>query len=109
MRKVFKYELNDSISKVDIPDEADFLKVEYQASSGKLCLWALVDTDQEQINRHTFYLIMTGADFPPEVSHPHTEHVGTVLLQGGLLVVHVFEDESKMESNISGGTEDLIF
>lgn len=68
-----------------MPANAEVLYVEAQFSTP--CLWALVDTDAELVERH-FRVAGTG--------HPlngSLKHIGSFMLNNGTLVFHVFEIE----------------
>lgn len=66
-----------------LPAGAKPLHVAEQA--GQLCLWALVDPDKK-LTKRTFRVVGTGQ------SAPAKGYVGTALLHGGSLVLHVFEE-----------------
>lgn len=51
------------------------------------CLWALCDSDAPKEGRE-FRQFGTGHDIPDEVG----EYIGTVLMNNGTLVLHLFED-----------------
>lgn len=57
----------------------------------RVCLWALVDPHAEMEERR-FVVVGTGHEMPP--GEPESfRHLGTVLLDGGALVFHVFEED----------------
>jgi hypothetical protein len=88
MKTIYKYELGmaDSIT-IETDHVERWLSVDVQR--GQPVVWAMVDTDKAR-QRHTFCIRGTG--------HPMTgdEHgfLGTVLLDGGALVFHVFFDST---------------
>lgn len=84
MATVHKYELTDGVSAVRMPAGSMVLSVGNQG--GTIQVWALVDPKAPEITR-VFRVIGTGheyADVPGEF-------VGTVLLAGGGLVLHIFD------------------
>ena len=84
MKTVYKYPVpfGDTVE-VEIPVFAKFLKLDVQ--HGFQYLWALVDTDEAPARR-TFHWRGTGHDCS-DVGH----YVGTVMVQGGAFVFHLFE------------------
>lgn len=83
---VYKYELplRDSAD-IEMHDGAQILKVDTQSDA--LVLWAKVDTDRPLSTRR-FYIRGTGHGFIGSEG----KHLGTAILQGGALVLHVFAD-----------------
>lgn len=83
---VWKYTLEPESLMVDMPHGAKILSVREQ--HGEICLWALVDPDAASFDRREFVVIGTGEH------HSGVEgmnYLGTVLLTGGHIVLHVFE------------------
>lgn len=85
-RSVWKYELRMTDAQtVGMPESAQLLSVDIQ--NGKLCLWALVAVDfKARVNRK---IIIHGTGHP--VSDSIGAFVGTVLMDSGALVFHVFD------------------
>ena len=85
--KVWKYELRlTEVQTIPMPKGSTVLTAGSQR--GQLCIWVLVtDETAEQVHR-TIVTVGTGHEIPK--GYP-VKHVGTVLLAGGNLVVHVFE------------------
>ena len=85
MQAIWKFELPtyDRVT-ITMPAGAEVLHVGAQGDT--ICLWARVDLDVEQEQRH-FDTICTGHEYEdlPEF------YLGTVLLLNGRLVLHVFE------------------
>jgi hypothetical protein len=86
-RTVFKYELdlsklNEGAFPLELPAHAEVLSVGVQF--GRLVLYARVEPTLRLVPRNVF-LVGTGYE-APEMG----QFVGTLLLQGGSLVVHVF-------------------
>lgn len=69
----------------DMPKGAKVLSVNEQA--GHLCLWALVD-DVAEKEKRKFSVVGTGHSAPDT---DDSKHLGTILMHGGSLVLHVFE------------------
>jgi len=78
----FPLVLSDRII-VSMPKGAEILHVGLQG--GTPCLWALVDPDAPKIARE-FRAFGTGHSIP---DHPGG-HVGTLLVMGDSLVIHIF-------------------
>lgn len=60
--------------------------LDIQMQNGQPCLWAVVDTDADQVERKV-YIVGTGQDVNP-IKHVRAYYVGTV--QEGRWVWHVF-------------------
>lgn len=87
MRTVFKYRLTvDDAVTIKMPKFAKILSVGVQQES--VFLWALVDTDKLEENRH-FRIAGTGHP----IEEAHLTFLGTVFLMRGQLVFHIFEIE----------------
>ncbi len=87
-RKIFKYKLF-AAGGVLIPQGAEILSVQMQR--GQPVFWALVDTDAPLVIR-SFFVIGTGRE---ETTATKADHIGTLQLEGGNLVLHVFEGQEK--------------
>lgn len=84
MKTIWKYTLRP-LTAIDMPIGAEVLSVHEQL--GEVCLWAMVDPDGESEVRK-FELFGTGHSIP-DLSNK--KFVGTSHLDGGALVLHVFE------------------
>ncbi len=86
-KAIYKYELpiQDEVD-IPMPRGAQVL-VSAAVQHDALCVWAVVDTGIDESENRRFYIHGTG--------HPlngnEGRHLGTVLLHGGTLVLHVFE------------------
>lgn len=89
MITIFKYELDQSPKQISMPQAAKVLSVGVQ--KGKINIWALVDTETEPSNR-LFIIHGTGHELLKDTNMYN--FIGTVLLENGGLVLHVFEDLS---------------
>lgn len=83
---IYKYPLTMRACSVDLPKGAEILSVANQGN--RIVLYALVDSEQP-LEQRAIELILTGQ----EIVTPQYlgRFVGTVLLDGGAFVVHVFE------------------
>ena len=86
-KTVYKWTLTPGVCEIEMPDGADILTV--QAQHAEPVLWALVNPDAP-VARRTFRVIGTGHDIGPG---EHT-YIGTLQLQAGALVIHVFEQRT---------------
>lgn len=86
MRAIWKYVLTAGTGMTSIPMKrgARILSAHNQAE--RICLWALVDPAAPDV-RHGVAVVTTGQAIPDDVP----PFVGTVLLAGGSVVVHVFD------------------
>jgi hypothetical protein len=83
-RKVWEYPLtmiDDTV--LDLPQDAEVLTVQWQHEHP--CLWVLVDPTAPT-ERRVFRIVGTGHPISGDV-----RYVGTVQLDGGALIFHVFE------------------
>lgn len=84
--KVFKFNLASvDVQTVSMPADAELLHVAVQR--GDIALWALCDDEAVYVDRN-FVMFGTGHDIQEGLEY---EFVGTVLLCGGDLVLHIFE------------------
>lgn len=91
MRTIYKYEIcyaayGDSINEIDVPVGAAFLKLARQRD--KICAWFVVDSEQEQTEKITWYQIGTGHEIYPGANH----YVDSVVCDDYGLVWHIFTD-----------------
>jgi hypothetical protein len=70
---------------IEMPIAARILCCEVQRDT--ICLWAVVDPEAPKVHR-TFRIIGTGNAFNDD---DRAQHVGTIQLEGGQFVFHVFE------------------
>lgn len=87
MITIYKYPLKrrNELETIYLPMGALFLSVQYQAQSGELCLWAMVDADAPIISR-TVYALGTGIEAPSLIGE--MKYLGTA--QENFFVWHVF-------------------
>jgi len=87
MKTIYKYPLRHVGSQeLEMPQGAQILSC--QAQQGVPCVWALVTTESPKVNR-VFRVLLTGAHADPLLT---AVHIGTVLLDEGNFVVHVFDE-----------------
>ena len=88
MRRVYKYSLFfvDKVQEIELPSHAEVLHVEMQG--GRLCMWALVDTNTKTTIVRRFIVRGTGHDIDPAF---FLRHVSTLMHHDGQLVWHIFE------------------
>ena len=89
MKTIYKYSI-DPLFRTMLPEGAKVLSVGSQGSG--MFLWALVDPNAPKVER-TFDVYGTGhtVDY-----HDGMEFIGTVMMEGGALVFHVFENVGKV-------------
>lgn len=92
MRTIWKYALTESVCEFKSPALSSALHVGDQ--NGTLCVWALVDTDDEFVSRR-LHVVGTGHPLP-DVFNEETNlrviasHLGSAIV--GEYVWHVFEE-----------------
>jgi hypothetical protein len=92
MKTIYKYRL-DLESALFMPKDAQVLSIQMQ--DGFVCLWALVDTDNEKEMR-IFMCYGTGMKIA-DSAYP-MDFLGTVQADSGSLVLHVFEIKRNIAS-----------
>lgn len=85
-KTIWKFTLRPVIE-IEMPDGAQVLSV--HAQNGELCMWAQVRTENPMVKRK-FLTFGTGHILPED---KRLIFVGTALLEGGSLVLHVFEED----------------
>ena len=88
-RAVWKFPapVDDQV-KIDLPLGAEILSVQVQR--GEPCIWALCDTEAKKELR-SFVWVGTGHAYPSRF-YQGLAFVGTIQLEGGSLVFHLFEE-----------------
>lgn len=87
MHTIYKYELWPDALKIEMPKGAKILTAREQHD--KICLWAEVNTDNATEVR-TFEIFGTGHQIPYDMGVSR-DYIGTAMLEGGSLVMHVYE------------------
>jgi hypothetical protein len=85
MKTVFKYDLD---SEIEMPEGAEILSLQCQRD--KPCIWALVNPSEKMVKRY-FLIQGTGHPVPQDGELLKEKFVGTILVQHGSLVFHVWE------------------
>jgi len=101
MRSVWKFEANALVvagkQEIIMPKGAELLDVQYQqmhsvfqggTTTENICIWAMVDTKEEEFKNRQFEMYGTGHDIP-ETGEGTLHYISTV--QDAPLVWHVFE------------------
>jgi hypothetical protein len=84
MKTIWKFGLLEERCPIRLPVGAFVLHVHEQ--HGRPCLWAQVDPSHARESR-TFLVIGTGHEMPPDAEN----YIGSVHLEGGTFVFHVWE------------------
>jgi hypothetical protein len=85
-KEIWKYTLKTTdVQTVPLPINAKILHVGVQRE--RICLWAEVDPIEAAFTSHIFRIIGTGH---PIFDTYQLKYLGTVMLQGGSLVFHVY-------------------
>lgn len=85
MKTIYKYKTDVGITSLMLPQGAQILSVALQHEVPHV--WALVETDNEKVIRK---LIWLGTGHPARGAEDG-RFVGTVVMDGGSLVFHLFE------------------
>lgn len=83
MKQIWKFNV-PTFGTIDIPKGAELLSV--HAQNDAVCLWALVDPTAVPVRR---LFVTYGTGHP--IADENGKYIGTVHLEGGALVLHVFE------------------
>lgn len=98
-RTIYKYVLDPKIrggdylfAEVALPLSAQILHVDVQRGGPydreNICVWASVLKGEERYRNAGFAIVPTGGTIPEAMS---PKHLGTVLMESGTLVFHVFK------------------
>lgn len=90
-KHTFDLKHGDNVFALRMPQGAEILHVADQY--GNPCIWLKTETENAPVER-IFWLFGTGKRMP-EPGYPNLEFVGTVMLERGTLVLHIFEQISK--------------
>lgn len=90
MMTIWKFELEfNDVTNISMPEGAEILTVQKDEKSNKPCIWALVDTCNDNEER-CFELFGTGQEIHFDMGVDR-EYIGTYQYQKGQFVGHVFE------------------
>lgn len=86
-RTVWKFEINARtiITTLNLPLGTTPLYVAEQ--HGRVQMWCLCDPSESICEERKFLFVGTGHEF----TDPHPQHIGSILVDGGDYVFHVFE------------------
>jgi len=92
MAIIYKYTLKKARNVIEVHQGAQFLHVDLQ--HGIIRVWALVNLDNPEISRE-FLLVGTGIPISDDLLI-HYKHIGTVLMNDGIWVWHIFVDSERI-------------
>lgn len=93
MKTIYKYSINTGITPITLPKRSQIFSANYDPS-GVLCVWAAVDTREEEVEKRVIYL--TGTGWPLEdLKDWNYRFINTVIDKNNGLVWHVFELEER--------------
>ena len=84
MKIIHKYQLLNETHSINVPEGAEILSV--QTQNNVPCIWMLINPKETMFDIRTFFMVGTGNCFNQE-----GKYVGTVQLDGGSSVMHIFE------------------
>lgn len=87
MRTIHKFILQEETT-LHLPEEAPICAVMVQ--HGKVCLWTEIVVGAPTIERH-FQIFPTGGCIPFDTPEATYLYLGTVLMENGFLVWHIYE------------------
>ena len=87
MKTIYKYEISPHKLRLEMPKGARILAAREQFEN--ICIWAEVDTEQPQETRY-FEVFGTGHAMHEDMGVSR-EYLGTAVLGGGALILHVYE------------------
>lgn len=89
-KAIYKYILKpDTEQQILVSEDHTILSAAVQRE--EICVWALIDPDQEQDHTIWIHSFTTGAEFDESIPK-NTKFLGTCLLNNGSLVFHVFAE-----------------
>ena len=93
MKTIYKYSINTGLTPITLPKRSQIFSANYDPS-GVLCVWAAVDTREEEMEKRVIYL--TGTGWPLEdLKDWNYRFINTVIDKNNGLVWHVFELEER--------------
>lgn len=87
MKRIFEYNLRSNDYRVEMPEGAKILTVREQF--GNICIWAEIDPEQPMVFR--YFEVLGARQTIPESMGQSREYIGTVALEGGKLIFHIYE------------------
>ena len=93
MKTIYKYSINTGLTPITLPKRSQIFSANYDPS-GVLCVWAAVDTREEEVEKRVIYL--TGTGWPLEdLKDWNYRFIDTVIDENNGSVWHVFELEER--------------
>ena len=93
MKTIYKYSINTGLTPITLPKRSQIFSANYDPS-GVLCVWAAVDTREEEMEKRVIYL--TGTGWPLEdLKDWNYRFIDTVIDENNGLIWHVFELEER--------------
>ena len=93
MKTIYKYSINTGLTPITLPKRSQIFSANYDPS-GVLCVWAAVDTREEEVEKRVIYL--TGTGWPLEdLKDWNYRFINTVIDKNNGLVWHIFELEER--------------
>ena len=93
MKTIYKYSINTGLTPITLPKRSQIFSANYDPS-GVLCVWAAVDTREEEMEKRVIYL--TGTGWPLEdLKDWNYRFINTVIDKNNGLVWHIFELEER--------------
>lgn len=86
MRTIHKHALQGSVNKISTYERARVVHVAEQHAD--VMVWLEVNTLERECMK-TIYVVGTGAEVPARATH-----VGSTVCAGGLVVLHVYEEDA---------------
>ncbi|QRQ99760.1 DUF7352 domain-containing protein [Dyadobacter sandarakinus] len=92
MRTIYKYpvEVTDQFI-IEMPIDSEILSLQIDQKTGLPVIWAMVETDNIQIEPRIFAVIGTGNPIPKLEGIGDYDFIGTFQLHNGSFVGHLFE------------------
>jgi hypothetical protein len=85
---IWKYELHPDSLKLNLPVNAQVLSVDEQFD--KICLWCEVDPTAQETELRIFEIYGTGHRIEHDMGVSR-DYIGTVKLQNGRFIFHIYE------------------
>lgn len=93
-KTIWKFELGPWETVVSLPKGSKILHIGNQFNG--ICIWVLVDKYVKEFEKVTFTAYGTGFELPDDPG----EYLGTVPLQDGIFIWHVFRKKEKYEKTM---------
>lgn len=91
---IHKYILDKRVKEFFLPRRSKILHVGNQFNN--ICIWVLLNTEEEETDKVVFYTHGTGFELPDDPG----EYLGTVPLENGMFIWHVFGKKEKHEKTM---------